>query len=195
MRACAQRINRVSTRGYIRYALTPVRLKYANLSARRAIYTASTHSPQILSRSRRASSQMIPEYKPEICRGFGCFGGRIRRRRRKGGARTVRSVRVCFKRCRTGKGGRTMMKPIFLSLFFLIFFAVSPARAALFCGMRRNVACLIEAINEGRSSRVVKNLQAGADPNGEEDGRTPILPPKNAPAVAPRAYPVNTLMK
>ena len=40
--------------------------------------------------------------------------------------------------------------------------------------MRRNVACLIEAINEGRSSRVVKNLQAGVDPNGEEDGVTPI---------------------
>ena len=40
--------------------------------------------------------------------------------------------------------------------------------------MRRNVACLIEAVNEGRSSRVVKNLQAGVDPNGEEDGRTPI---------------------
>ena len=67
-----------------------------------------------------------------------------------------------------------MMKPIFLSLFFLSSFAASPARAALFCGMRRNVACLIEAINEGRSSRVVKNLQAGVDPNGEEDGVTPI---------------------
>ena len=40
--------------------------------------------------------------------------------------------------------------------------------------MRRNVACLIEAINEGRSSRVVKNLQAGVDPNGDEDGVTPI---------------------
>ena len=40
--------------------------------------------------------------------------------------------------------------------------------------MRRNVACLIEAINEGRSSRVVKNLQAGADPNGEEDGNSVV---------------------
>lgn len=73
-----------------------------------------------------------------------------------------------------------MMKPIFLSLFFLIFFAVSPARAALFCGMRGNVACLIEAINEGRSSRVVKNLQAGVDPNGEEDGVTPIAAKKRS---------------
>lgn len=71
-----------------------------------------------------------------------------------------------------------MMKPIFLSLFFLSSFAVSPARAALFCGMRRNVACLIEAINEGRSSRVVKNLQAGADPNGEEDGVTTYIAAK-----------------
>ena len=88
-----------------------------------------------------------------------------------------------------------MMKPIFLSLFFLVFFAASPARAALFCGMRKNVACLIEAINEGRSSRVVKNLQAGVDPNGDEDGRTPILPPKNAPAVAPRASPNHASMR
>lgn len=66
------------------------------------------------------------------------------------------------------------MKPIFLSLFFLSSFAVSPARAALFCGMRRNPACLIEAVNEGRSSRVVKYLQAGVDPNRDEDGVTPI---------------------
>ena len=61
--------------------------------------------------------------------------------------------------------------------------------------MRRNVACLIEAINEGRSSRVVKNLQAGVDPNGEEDGRTPIFPPKNAPAVASRASPNHASMR
>ena len=88
-----------------------------------------------------------------------------------------------------------MMKPIFLSLFFLSSFAASPARAALFCGMRRNVACLIEAINEGRSSRVVKNLQAGVNPNREEDGRTPILPPKNAPAVAPHASPNHASMR
>ena len=46
--------------------------------------------------------------------------------------------------------------------------------------MRRNVACLIEAVNEGRSSRVVKNLQAGVDPNAEEDGRTPIAAQKRS---------------
>lgn len=40
------------------------------------------------------------------------------------------------------------------------------------------MACLIEAINEGRSSRVVKNLQAGVDPNGEEDGATALMPAK-----------------
>ena len=73
-----------------------------------------------------------------------------------------------------------MMKPIFLSLFFLSSFAAPPARAALFCGMRRNVACLIETINEGRSSRVVKNLQAGVNPNGEEDGVTPIAAKKRS---------------
>ncbi len=73
-----------------------------------------------------------------------------------------------------------MMKPIFLSLFFLCSFAVSPAHAALFCGMRRNVACLIEAVNEGRSSRVVKYVQAGVDPNRDEDGRTPIAAKKRS---------------
>lgn len=73
-----------------------------------------------------------------------------------------------------------MMKPIFLSLFFLIFFAVSPARAALFCGMRRNVACLIEAVNEGRSSRLVKYVQAGVNPNRDEDGVTPIAAKKRS---------------
>ena len=61
--------------------------------------------------------------------------------------------------------------------------------------MRRNVACLIEAINEGRSSRVVKNLQAGVDPNGEEDGATALIPPKNAPAVAPHASPNHASMR
>lgn len=70
------------------------------------------------------------------------------------------------------------MKPIFLSLFFLSSFAVSPARAALFCGMRRNPACLIEAVNEGRSSRVVKYLQAGVDPNRDEDVRTAYIAAK-----------------
>ena len=88
-----------------------------------------------------------------------------------------------------------MMKPIFLSLFFLSSFAASPARAALFCGMCRNVACLIEAINEGRSSRVVKNLQAGVNPNGEKDGRTPIAAKKNAPAVTPRPSPNHASMR
>lgn len=62
--------------------------------------------------------------------------------------------------------------------------------------MRRNVACLIEAVNEGRSSRVVKNLQAGVDLNGEEEGRTPIAAKKRSPsAVAPHASPNHASMR
>lgn len=77
-------------------------------------------------------------------------------------------------------------RAIFLgAAFFLV--AVFPARAAWFCGMRKNVSCLIEAIDEGNLSRVVKNLRAGVDPNGEADGVTPIaaaIKAKNLSAVS-----------